>query len=181
MTTDPPAPKPKKRRGPAKSRSTGRLAAVQALYQIDVTHVSPDAVVADFLLHRLEETVDDVPYHTADRTHFETVVRGVSLDIADVDDMVTAVLSEDWSVPRLEPLLRAVMRAGTFELAYMVEVPPRVVIAEYVAVAQAFFSEREPAMVNGVLDAIARALRPEELEQGAAPPSADQEDTGQAE
>ena len=172
MTSDAGIPKPK-RRGRSKSRTTGRLAAVQALYQLDVTDAVPDAVVADFLLHRLEETVDDVPYQTADRTHFESVVRGVSLAHEDVDDMISAVLSEDWTVARLEPLLRAVMRAGTFELAYLVQVPPRVAITEYMAVAQAFFNEREPAMVNGVLDAIARALRPDELEGSGAEPAVD--------
>lgn len=162
------APRPAQKR-PRKSRSTGRLAAVQALYQLDVTDASLDRVINDFLQHRLHETVDGVPYQTADRTHFVTVVQGATEQLQDLDDMLTAVLSEGWSVGRLEPLLRAVMRAAAYELADMPNVPARVVIAEYMAVAHAFFAEREPAMVNGVLDAIARALRPEDLEaEGAA-------------
>ena len=138
--------RPKRRR---RSRSTSRLAAVQALYQLDVTDVSLDGVIDDFLTRRLHETVDGVQYQAADREHFTNVVRGTTTQLADIDDMLTAVLSEGWSVPRLEPLLRAVMRAATYELADLHGIPPRVVITEYLAVAHAFFAEREPAMVNG--------------------------------
>lgn len=142
---------------------------MQALYQLDVTDVQLEEVVDDFLRHRLQETVDEVAYQSADREHFEAVVRGVTIERADMDDMLSAVLSGDWTIERLEPLLRAVMRAATYELASMPQVPARVAIAEYMAVAHAFFAEREPAMVNGVLDAIAHALRPEEMEGGGAP------------
>lgn len=163
-SADQPAGRPKRQR---RSRSTSRLAAVQALYQIDVTEAAPEAVIDDFLHRRLGETVDGVSYQAADRDHFTAVVAGASRTRDDVDDMIMAVLSGDWTVPRLEPLLRAVMRAATYEIADMLEIPARVAIAEYMAVAHAFFAEREPAMVNGVLDAVARALRPEELAQPA--------------
>ncbi|MEZ5670039.1 MAG: transcription antitermination factor NusB [Alphaproteobacteria bacterium] len=173
MTTEPEASadRPKRQR---RARTTGRLAAVQALYQIDVTEADSEAVIEDFVAHRLQEAVDGVQYRAADREHFERVVRGVSLVRDDVDDMLSAVLAEGWTVPRLEPLLRAIMRAAAFEIADLPDIPVRVVIGEYLAVAHAFFTEREPAMVNGVLDAIARALRPEELEAGASDrPAAD--------
>ena len=161
------------RKRPRRSRTTSRLAAVQALYQLDVTDAGLEGVVGDFVLHRLNEAIDGVSYKAADREHFEAVVRGVTHARADVDDMLTAVLSGDWTVERLEPLLRSVMRAATYELADMLNVPARVVISEYLAVAHAFFAEREPAMVNGVLDAIARALRPEEMTTGGGAPAAD--------
>jgi transcription antitermination protein NusB len=155
-------PQPRKRQ--RRSRTTGRLVAVQALYEMDVAGAGLDRVIDDFVRHRLTEAIDGVSYQAADRDHFEAVVRGVVREREDLDDMLSAVLSGDWTVERLEPLLRAVMRAATFELADMLDVPARVAIAEYLAVAHAFFAEREPAMVNGVLDAIARALRPEEME-----------------
>lgn len=174
MTDEAARPTRKRQR---RSRTTGRLAAVQALYQLDVTDADIDAVIGDFVLHRLNESIDGVSYKSADRAHFETVVRGVTRELADIDDMLTAVLSGDWTVGRLEPLLRSVMRAATFELADMTDVPARVVISEYLAVAHAFFAEREPAMVNGVLDAIGRALRTEEMEApGAGTPASDSEE-----
>lgn len=164
MTDEPPRPSRKRQ---WRSRTTSRLAAVQALYQLDVTDADLDSVIADFVLHRFNEAIDGVSYKAADPGHFETVVRGVVREREDVDDMLTAVLSDEWTVERLEPLLRCVMRAATFELSDMLDVPARVVISEYLAVAHAFFAEREPAMVNGVLDAIARALRPDEMRGGA--------------
>ncbi len=148
---------------------------MQALYQLDVTDMGLEEVVDDFLRHRLQETVDEVAYQSADREHFETVVRGVTTELADIDDMLSAVLSGDWTIERLEPLLRAVMRAATFELADMRDIPARVAIAEYMAVAHAFFAEREPAMVNGVLDSIGHALRHEEMDERSASSPADRE------
>ena len=77
--------------------------------------------------------------------------------------MLAAVLDDDWPVERLEPLLLVLLRAGAYELSERPAVPARVVISEYLAVADAFFSAKEPALINGVLDRMGRALRPEEL------------------
>ncbi|MCH7796366.1 MAG: N utilization substance protein B, partial [Proteobacteria bacterium] len=88
-----------------------------------------------------------------------------------LDDMLAAVLDENWPVERLEILLRIVMRAGAFELSRRPEVPARVVVAEYVDLAGAFFGGKEPGLVNGVLDRLARALRPEAFEARDAAPA----------
>ncbi len=164
---DTPTPAPKRpagRKGGARARSLARLAAVQALYQIDINAAPVERVVSEFLLGRLQEDVDGIAYGPADKTHFLAVVRGVSGDRAACDDMIQAVLSDAWTVERLEPLVRAVLRAGVYEIAEMKAVPTRVAITEYVDIAHAFFSQREPALVNGVLDKVGHALWPEAFE-----------------
>ncbi len=161
------------RRATARARqsSAARLAAVQALYQIEMAGAPAEAVLVEFLAHRLDEEVDGVRLANADRELFAGLVRGVVADLADLDDMLAAVLDADWPVERLEALLRIVLRAGTFELSERHEVPGRVVIAEYVDLAGAFFGGKEPGLVNGVLDRLARELRPEEFDSGAATPA----------
>ena len=88
---------------------------------------------------------------------------GVASGVAELDDMLSAVISDDWSVERLESILRAIMRCGAFELAHRQDVPPKVVISEYLAVTDAFFGDKETAMTNGVLDKLAHELRPDEM------------------
>ncbi len=91
-------------------------------------------------------------------------MRGVAASVEELDDMLSAVISEEWSVERLESILRAIMRCGAYELAHRQDVPPKVVISEYLAVADAFFGEKETGMTNGVLDKLAQILRPGELD-----------------
>jgi N utilization substance protein B len=158
-------------RGAAQRRSAARLAAVQALYQVELGGAEPDQVIREFVDERLKEEVDGFRLAEADRRLLADLVRGVAAGRAELDDMLAAVLDEDWPVERLETLLLTVLRAGAFELADRREVPVRVVISEYVAVADAFFAGKEPGMVNGVLDRLARALRPEEFEDGRGAPA----------
>jgi thiamine-monophosphate kinase len=159
-----------RRAGGGKKQSTARLAAVQALYQVEMTGASAEDVLAEFHDHRFEEEVDGIRLTAADRGLLEELVCGAAVERDELDDMLAAVLDEDWPVERLETLLRIVLRAGTWELSRRLETPGRVVIAEYVDLADAFFGGKEPGLVNGVLDRLARELRPEEFaSQGADP------------
>jgi N utilization substance protein B len=137
------------------------LAAVQALYQLEMTGAPSERVVAEFLAHRLDEELDGVTLAAADRRLFEQLVRGASAERDDLDDMLAAVLDPDWPVERLETLLRILLRAGAYELSVRPDLPVRVVISEYVDLAGAFFGGKEPGLVNGVLDRLARELRPQ--------------------
>lgn len=156
----------------ALERRAARLAAVQALYQWEQTGTKADVIVAEFGLHRIsgkpadDGSPDEEGLPPADRKLFAEIVRGVAADVSELDDMLSAVLSEDWRIERLESILRAIMRCGAFELAHRQDVPPKVVISEYVAVTDAFFGEKETGMTNGVLDKLAQALRPGELGVG---------------
>jgi len=130
------------------------------------------SVIDDFLEHRLggsDQVTEGLDLGRADRAFFEDLVRGVARESDDLDDMLTAVLAEDWPVERLERLLRLILGAGAFELGHWPEVPARVVVSQYVDLAHAFLDDRQTAMSNGVLDSLARHLRPEEFE-GEAPP-----------
>jgi N utilization substance protein B len=159
------APEDRAERGKrlALTRSNARLAAAQALYQWEATGARADSVVKEFADHRLGAVVDEIALPPADLNLFTTIVLGAAANVAELDDMIAAVLTEDWTVERLEATLRAILRCGAFELAHREDVPPRVVIAEYVAVCDAFFGARETGLVNGVLDQLARQLRPAEM------------------
>jgi len=152
-----------KRANAGSSRSTARLAAIQALYQIALSSADPEQVITEFTLHRLNEGVDGVRLLKPDPSLFAEIVRGVVRSRADLDDMIAAVLVEDWTIERLETLLACILRAGAYELADRADVPARVVISEYVDLADAFYGEKETGLVNGMLDRLARELRPLEL------------------
>lgn len=156
----------KGRRGGGGPRRAARLAAVQALYQMELGGANADQVVAEFDRHRLGKEIEGLSFGEADRKLFGELVRGVALAHSDLDSMLAACLAEDWKVERLEAVLRAILRAAAYELSERHDVPPRVVITEYVDLADAFFSGKEPALVNGVLDCVARAIRPDELGTG---------------
>ena len=151
----------------AVDRSSARLSAVQALYEIDMTGVAADPVIKDFLTQRWKATPDlavegedDISeLAQPDTALLAELVRGVSAKRDVLDGMIAPSLSGEWTVERLEVLLRAILRAGAFELLAMTDVPARVIINEYVELARDFFGEDEPAMVNAVLDKIARQLR----------------------
>jgi N utilization substance protein B len=148
----------------AERRGAARLAAVQALYQIELGGGAPDAVLREFLEHRLDRQDDAGELAEADPELLAELVRGVSAEAAALDDMLAAVLAEDWPVERLETLLRLLLRAGAYELGYLPEIPARVTITVYVNLARAFFDGKEPGLANGVLDRMAHDLRPEEFE-----------------
>jgi transcription antitermination protein NusB len=152
-----------KRPQPGKARSTARLAAVQALYQIEIAEGDAEQVIAEFAGHRLGESLEGVKLAKPDATLFAELVQGVVHNRRDLDDMIAAVLTEDWTIERLEVLLRCLLRAGAHELADRADIPARVVISEYVDLADAFYGEKETGLVNGMLDRLARELRPQEL------------------
>ncbi|MCW8835317.1 MAG: transcription antitermination factor NusB [Rhodospirillales bacterium] len=152
----------------AKSRSAARLAAVQALYELDMSEATPDAVMVDILRERWtaaaaesarEDGIDDTDMVEPDSELFTDLVRGVVSRKAEVDAIADGSLTGGWKSDRLETLLRAVLRAGIYELLAMPGVPPKVVISEYMEVAHAFFNEGEPSLINGVLDRVAHILR----------------------
>jgi transcription antitermination protein NusB len=165
MTEPVPQPKnpPSRDATGAGRRGLARLAAVQALYQIELTSAEAEAVVTEFSAHRFGHEIDGEQYADADRGFFADIVRGCSERRADVDAIVASALPPEWPLARLESVLRAILRAGTYELLARSDVPARVAINEYVEIAHAFFSGKEPGMVNGVLDRIARTLRGAEL------------------
>lgn len=142
-------------------RSVARLAAVQALYQIDLTGTPPEQVIVEFRSHRLDETAGK---DAADAEFFGELVGGVVARRGEIDALLAPLLAEGWTIERLEKVLRAILRAGAFEILARGDVPAAVVIDEYVRVAHAFFSEREPGVVNGILDRLARTVRATEFE-----------------
>lgn len=145
------------------ARSAARLAAVQALYQMSVTDIGPRQAIGEFVEHRFNREIDGLVYEGADRDYFEDIVNGVTDRRAEIDDLANGALTKDRRVERLEKILGAVLRAGVYELVARPDVPARVVISEYVDVAHAFFEGPQPGFVNGVLDRLAKDLRPGEL------------------
>jgi N utilization substance protein B len=143
---------------PHSARRAARLAAVQALYQLDMNEGAAAAVVSEFVKHRLE------PH--ADQPLFSDLVGGVATRVVEIDGLIGGALVEGWRVERLEMVLRAILRAGTYELVARPDVPPKVAISEYVEIAHAFFSGKEPGLVNGVLNRLAQERRPGELAAG---------------
>jgi transcription antitermination protein NusB len=148
-------------RGGSRRRSVARLAAVQALYQLELNpELDAEAVVREFARHRLGREIDGEEYGEADTELFGDVVRGAAANQERLDETLSAVLSEEWPLLRLEAVLRAILRAGAYELACRPDIPPRVAISEYTTIAHAFFTGKEPGLANGVLDRLGRMLRP---------------------
>ncbi|HJU19862.1 MAG TPA: transcription antitermination factor NusB [Stellaceae bacterium] len=151
-------------KGAAPRRRLSRLAAVQALYQLELNRgLKPDTVIAEFARHRLGREIDGEVYGEADVALFAEIVRGTAADQERLDQEISAVLTEDWPLHRLEAVLRAILRAGAYELVHREDIPPRVAISEYTGIAHAFFAGKEPGLANGVLDRLARILRPVEM------------------
>ncbi len=154
----------KKSRAPrsGNKRSASRLAAVQALYQVEMTDIAPNVVVVEYVKHRLGQEIDGDEFLAADATLFEELVQGTVAHRAELDALIVPVLAADWPLERLEMILRAILRVASFELAHRIDVPVKVVITEYVDIAHAFFAGKEPGLINGVLDKLGRQLRPTE-------------------
>jgi len=147
----------------ALSRSRARLAAVQALYQMDMAETDLNEVIDEFKTHRLNIDAEDGAVAGGDVEHFARVLNGVVKRQLELDPMIDQQLATGWRLLRVDAILRAILRAGGFELLELTDVPARVVISEYIDVARAFFEGDEPRVVNGVLDQAARKLRPGEL------------------
>jgi N utilization substance protein B len=163
----------KKIKSSGQSRSTARLAAVQALYDADITGDSVEILLKDFIDHAIggraivtdadDETETEVALAAPDPLLLAAILRGSLAQAARLDEIVANALSGDWHIERLEAVLRAILRAAAFELTSMPDTPVRVVISEYVDIAGAFYAGPEPGLVNAVLDRIARVVRAEEL------------------
>jgi N utilization substance protein B len=152
------------RQGGASRRRLARLAAVQALYQLQLNPgIGPEAVIREFVRDRLGREIDGELYGEADVELFADIVGGVAGDRERLDETLSAALSEEWPLGRLETILRVILEAGAYELARRPDIPPRVTMSEYVGIAHAFFSGSEPGLANGVLDHLARTLRGTEL------------------
>ncbi|HFD17008.1 MAG TPA: transcription antitermination factor NusB [Rhodospirillales bacterium] len=153
-------------RHPIPRRRAARLAAVQALYQVEAGAQDPEEVVREFRAHRLarllEPFVPDLPSPRVDRAWFEHLVCGAWRRRQELDALIAEALAADWSLERCGYLLRACLRAGAFELVACPDVPTGVVIDEYIEIAKLFFSGDEPRFVNAVLDRIARRVRAKE-------------------
>jgi transcription antitermination protein NusB len=150
---------------PGRRRTAARLAAVQALYQMEVSGASAANVVMEFIRHRLGHEGEGESFGAADEGLFADLVEGASARRGELDQQIAAVLTPDWPLERLEIILRAILRAGAYELLARPEVPVRVAISEYIDIAHAFFAGKEPGLVNGVLDRLARTLRPAGLRE----------------
>lgn len=148
---------------PANKRGAARLAAVQALYQMDLTAQRLMEVVAEFENYRLGKEVDSdtgpETYREADPLWFRSICAGVVAEQKRIDPVIAKVLPEGWPLSRIETLLRAILRAGVWELLAKKDVPAKVIISEYLDVTKAFFEDDEHKLVNVVLDRIARKHR----------------------
>ena len=145
-------------------RSSSRLGAVQALYQMDIAAAPIGDVLAEFESFWLGQEVEGEEYKPAEVAFFRDIVEGVVQEQRRLDPDIDAALSAGWPLKRIEAILRAILRAGAYELLNRRDVPARVVITEYVDVAHAFVDREEAGMTNAVLDKIARDLRPEEFD-----------------
>ncbi|PVB63282.1 transcription antitermination factor NusB [Labrenzia sp. 011] len=144
---------------PANKRGVARLAAVQALYQMDVGGSPLTNVISEFTDFRLGKEIDGAQYRDADEQWFKQIVSGVVEDQKFLDPFIHTALTEDWPLKRIDSLLRAILRSGSYELLRRKDVPAKVIISEYIDVAKAFFEDDEPGLVNGVLDRLAHDLR----------------------
>jgi N utilization substance protein B len=162
------AERPRNRRSAGRPRTGSRVAAVQALFQAEQAQSNPETVIDEFVRHRLGELPGTEGFEDGRVTDvhvplFAQIVRAATSQQDTLDPMLSAALTEDWPLLRLDPVLRALLRAGAAEL-WMSDGPPaKVVINEYMDVAHGFFDGDEPGLANGVLDSLARQLRPAEF------------------
>lgn len=150
----------------ANKRGAARLAAVQALYQMDLAGTGLNEIVAEFESHWLGGEVEGAQYMPAEAAYFRDIVGGVLREQRSLDPMIDAALNRGWPLKRIETVLRAVLRAGAYELAHRPDVPARVVTTEYVDIAAAFVDDEETGMVNAVLDQLAHQMRAAEFSGG---------------
>ena len=143
----------------ANRRSAARLAAVQALYQMDIAGTGLNDILAEFESHWIGREVEGAQYLPAEAAFFRDVVSGVVREQRSLDPLVDKALSQSWPLKRIEAILRAVLRAGAYELEHRTDVPARVIVSEYVDIAHAFVDREETGLVNAVLDQIARQCR----------------------
>jgi len=147
----------------ANKRGAARLAAVQALYQMDLAGTGLNEILAEFESHWIGREVEGAQYLPAEAAFFRDIVAGVLREQRALDPLIDEALQKSWPLKRIESVMRAALRAGAYELSHRRDVPARVVITEYADVAAAFVGREETGMLNAVLDQIARKLRAEEF------------------
>jgi N utilization substance protein B len=157
------AAKPEKEARKANKRGAARLAAVQALYQMDISGTGLNDILAEFESHWLGREVEGAQYLPAEAAFFRDIVSGVVRDQRALDPQIDVALEQGWPLKRIEAVLRAALRAGLYELENRRDVPARVVVSEYADVAAAFVERDETGMVNAVLDQLARKHRADEF------------------
>ena len=151
----------------ANQRGAARLAAVQALYQMDLAGTGLNDIMAEFETHWLGGgEIEGAQYRPAEAAYFRDIVGGVVREQSKLDPQIDNALTRGWPLKRIEAVLRAVLRAGAYELAHHPDVPARVVMSEYADVAGAFVDDKETGMVNAVLDQLARDMRAAEFAGG---------------
>lgn len=143
----------------SKARSAARLAAVQALYQRQMEDTHLARLLDEFHQHRLGREIEDAQYADAEVAFFDDIVSGVIARQDEIDALLAGRLAEGWSLARLDRTMLQILRAGTYELLARADVPTGTAISEYLDVTHAFFDQREAKFVNGLLDAVARAVR----------------------
>lgn len=141
------------------ARAAARLAAVQALYQHEIDATPEAKLLSEFHTHRLGAEIDDEQYAEAETAFFDDVVKGVLARREEIDAAIADKLAEGWLISRLDRTMLQILRAGSYELMARPDIPVGAAISEYVDVAHAFFEKREAKFVNGVLDAVAKAVR----------------------
>ena len=142
-----------------KARAAARLAAVQALYQHEMEGTAVTALIHEFHHHRLGATIEDAEYAEADVAFFDDIVKGTLARLGEIDAAVSDKLTSSWTLERMDKPMKAILRAGTYELLARADVPVGATISEYVDVAHAFYAKREAGFVNGLLDAVAKGVR----------------------
>ena len=143
----------------SKARAAARLAAAQALYQHEMEGTAVVALLHEFHQHRLGATIEDAEYADADQDFFDDVVKGTLARLDEIDAKIAAALTADWKLDRLDKPMKAILRAGTYELLARNDVAVGTVISEYLDVTDAFYDRREKGFVNGILDAVAKDAR----------------------
>jgi N utilization substance protein B len=161
MTGAPPANLKTPRK--ANKRGAARLAAVQALYQMDLAGTGLNEIMAEFESHWIGREVEGAQYLPAEAAFFRDIVTGVVREQRAIDPLIDRALAEKWPLKRVEAVVRAALRAGAYELSHRADVPARVVISEYADVAAAFVGSDETGLINAVLDQLARQLRAAEF------------------
>ena len=157
------APAPKDGSRKANRRGAARLAAVQALYQMDVAGTALSDILAEFESHWIGREVEGEQYLPAEAAFFRDVVSGVLREQRTLDPLIDDALTKGWPLKRLDTILRAVLRGGGYELAHRADVPGRVIVSEYADIAAAFVEREEIGMVNAVLEQLRRHFRATEF------------------
>lgn len=143
----------------ANKRGAARLAAVQALYQMDIAGTGVIETAVEYELFRLGKDIDGEQYLAADAQWFRSIIAGVVSEQRQLDPQIHRFLPESWPLSRLDSTLRAILRAGVWELKNRIDVPVAVIVSEYVDIGKAFFEGDEPKLINGVLDRLSKEVR----------------------